>query len=838
MRRIRYITVRTGKLTANDALGALIATSSVTKEIADLLQFTPAKAAAGILLLIFETLKNVQTNRQDCNRLARRCLSLLVDIRDQLVDHAGPVPPRLLKAISKFEETLELIHKFMKQEAEQKWGARLMRKSTIENALTEYNAALDDAARAFQIATLINIHLAVGDASTTKKTDELEISELEIMTSRGEPSGSTTLPPYTSGEDQVGITDVQELCLSPISRSATSASFELLDHPASGDATDIQPRESNSFDLIDLSRPSSGEFMPVQVTSKHTFNPLEDEEGEEPEPIIANHHGFNRYHQSQFRLKPRSRVIKEGWWAGAAEGKIDGQESLMLRYEGDRRKAMKRWVRDVKLLQNVYHPNLPQMVGYSNDETPTPFILLANGNILTILTYPVQTRLPQALLLDALKNAGLAQCARIMLHFYRETLDVALYIKQQLDLSDAKLQDYNASYRIDAEQTVIMGLPPPEIDNVVSWRNYGLAHSIRDIYLKILPNGGSSPRQPVSERELEGISADMQRKVNHLTILARALLPSSANITTAQERLQKVLGSLDDDDGFSEMPLMTLRQIRKAAIAMDAHQQAWFEGSGVPPHQFRVGDLGYLPKGAETDGKNWKDFVVLCNVLDEGLAKLDLSDAREGSKSSWLDGHFQREDLPPYELPGGLYGWAVVVPPEAEYHIQISHTREVARVHDAWDYLLDVGKAMAETHDVKPEELILITRVGTDQRFKVRDLRRVQYWPASHGGGHGPRVPQHQHHHGRAHNPFGIGSAAEQRKLILGQDLSFRVFYLLTSGSKDHEPYFSQTPMPTSRPEDVKPPELDPNIVKCFAFLDSMHGFLNYVQLHAEDFVD
>lgn len=39
----------------------------------------------------------------------------------------------------------------MKHEAEQKWGARLMRKSTIENALSDYNAALDDAARAFQV---------------------------------------------------------------------------------------------------------------------------------------------------------------------------------------------------------------------------------------------------------------------------------------------------------------------------------------------------------------------------------------------------------------------------------------------------------------------------------------------------------------------------------------------------------------------------------------------------------------------------------------------------------------------------------------------------------------
>ena len=125
---------------------------------------------------------------------------------------------------------------------------------------------------------------------------------------------------------------------------------------------------------------------------------------------------FNRYHQSEFRLKPRSRVIKDGWWAGATEGKINGQESLMLRYEGERKNAMKVGARysnqmnsdayegqcrdgsemssycrtsSEKVhplciplaahLQHYSHPNLPQMVGYSNDETPTPFILLANG---------------------------------------------------------------------------------------------------------------------------------------------------------------------------------------------------------------------------------------------------------------------------------------------------------------------------------------------------------------------------------------------------------------------------------------------------------------------------
>lgn len=47
------------------------------------------------------------------------------------------------------------------------------------------------------------------------------------------------------------------------------------------------------------------------------------------------------------------------------------------------------------------------------------------------------------------------------------------------------------------------------------------------------------------------------------------------------------------------------------------------------------------------------------------------------------------------------------MPPEAEYTILVTHTNEVARVHDAWNFLLDAGKSVAERHGVKPEDLIL-----------------------------------------------------------------------------------------------------------------------------------
>ncbi|KAI0744733.1 hypothetical protein C8Q76DRAFT_10245 [Earliella scabrosa] len=776
-------------------------------------------------------------------------------MRDQLVGREDTAPPSLLRAITKFEETLKSIYDFMKHEAEQKWGARLMRKSTIENALADYNAALDDAARAFQIATLINIHLAVGEAPSSSKDGSSQSSQSKAA--RREQLTSLTLPPYTAREGDV-ITDVDDLTMSPLARSATASTFDLLDGPISRRSSGDGPKEDASIDLIDLSTPLIADFETDRVIQRTTLET--SVEIEEEEVGISEHHGvclapfhtvlhllhvhhplqFTRYHQSQFRMKGKSRTIKDGWWAGAVEGEVGGQKSLMLRYEGsDRKKAMKRWLRDVKMLQNVYHPNLPQMVGYSNDETPTPFILLAN----------VQTRLPQALLLDAIKNANLAKCAQLMLQFYRDTLDAALYLQRQLDLSDSKTQDYveNSTYRIDAEQTVIMGLPPPEIDSVVSWRNYGLAHTVRDVYLKILPNRGLPPKEPIDITE--DTPAEMQQKVNHLTILARALLPSADNITTVQDRLHKLLGSLDEDDEMFDRPPMTLRQIRKAAIAANTHQQAWFANDGVTPHKLSVGDLGYISKGSVAGEKNWDEFVVLCNVLDQGLARLETTTVTEGQQGSWQGGFHKWDELASYELPGGTHGWTVVVAPEAEYTMNIVHTHQVTRVHDAWNYLLEQGKDMAAAHGINPEDLILITRAGTDQRFRVRDLRRINYWPASIAGPstgmHGFQPQPHFQHfqHGRpggmgsfGHQPF--GGHGDSRRLIPGQDLAPKVFYLFTSASKDHEPYFSQTPVPMPLPKGGKVPELDPNEVRCFALVDMTYGFLNYVQLHPEDFAN
>jgi hypothetical protein len=51
---LRYVRRR---LTAENALAVAVATTSITNELADMLQFPPARAATGILLLIFKTIQ-------------------------------------------------------------------------------------------------------------------------------------------------------------------------------------------------------------------------------------------------------------------------------------------------------------------------------------------------------------------------------------------------------------------------------------------------------------------------------------------------------------------------------------------------------------------------------------------------------------------------------------------------------------------------------------------------------------------------------------------------------------------------------------------------------------
>ncbi|KAG6859888.1 hypothetical protein C0995_002433 [Termitomyces sp. Mi166 len=281
------------------------------------------------------------------------------------------VPPTLITNLEKFQDTLRSIHEFMKTLTDDTtWVRRFMNKTTIENALIDYMGQLDDASQSFQIAALIDIHYAV---SSRVKVLEQTVSEPQSLSLAYQNPGNST---QSSNE------------IVSFASESFSNSFTLVEHPA---------------DLKEGPVLSDSLFQEFQEESENEI--ISDD--------VLDARGLPRYHQSEVRLKGRASV-KGGWWASTSPAEVEGQLALIKRYEGPAKEALKAgsmaWMADVKLLQSVFHSNLPRMVGLSDRGAPTPFILLSY----------VQTQTPQALLLGTLKKDGLAACANLILHFYQD----------------------------------------------------------------------------------------------------------------------------------------------------------------------------------------------------------------------------------------------------------------------------------------------------------------------------------------------------------------------------------------------------------------------------------
>ncbi|KAH8084920.1 hypothetical protein BXZ70DRAFT_567025 [Cristinia sonorae] len=795
------------KLTASTVLTVAVATTAITRELADMAQFPPAKAAASLLLMIFQTIQSVELNRNECYRLARRCLSLLVDMRDQMEGRWEDAPESLLRNFGKFEETLHEIHAFMTKEANKKWKTRLMRTSTIEEALIDFNSKLDDAARAFQIATLINIQLALSGREQGREALRIDVG------------GSSNSVFATPDGDLIDLTSSPTMISSP---GSLSMSFEDIRTLVDGNETDSMSQRTLSDEFVLVSESVQSEI----ASSISKAVPAA------PELELLDHRGFRRYSQADVHLKGRVRS-KTGWWSNSSRGKVGGQSVIVKMYDGSAGTVMKKWIHDVKILQNVYHPNLPQMVGYSNDEAPTPFILLAN----------VEMKLPQALILDMVENASLASCAVRLLKLYRDTLDATLYVQRQLNLSDDKTQDYveNTSYVIDDEGKVIMGLPSPEIANWVSWRNYGLTYSIRDIYMRILPNGGRADRPYEKDDEQ---SVELQQKISHLGLLARALLPDEGNAAEVSAQLSEMIdGDEDDEDNDFTSHTISLRQIRLSALSMKNHETMWRNGS-IPAFKFSVGDLGYIP-----EGKDFDSFCKLQNVMTDGLASFELAHSVLGWQGCWEGPYRKRQDLQAFPAPFDVWGWAVVVPSGSEQDVQVIHDTRLDHPTDGWKFLLEHGRSIGARHGVRPEELILITRTGTDQQFKIRDFRTIPFMHHRHSphSMHNPSFPGHHPFGGMHNNRGGFAHGFGQSQFgghhhmshthlnpVMAQQMQPIVTYLFTSHNEDHIPYWSDSPVHIPLPKGVERPELK---AKCSASVGWNHGFVNYVQLHKEDFI-
>ncbi|KAH9916191.1 uncharacterized protein B0H18DRAFT_1124333 [Fomitopsis serialis] len=718
---LRYIR---RKVTTDNAVTIAIATTAAATNLAGIAAFPPVAVPAAILLKIFQVIQDIKANQEQCYDLALRCLSFLDLIRDQVLDRNRDVPLSLVDALRKFSQALESIHSFLMSQAESNWRTRLVRKGSVEAALAALNAELDDTFNAFQvIATLINIHYAIGDRLVAGASHQVNAGRQDSNF------------PSMGGEAQTisNVSDTEVICPSP------ALSHYEFDHssPSSRQASD---------ELTLIYEP------PVDAVSSCAsgeFNHLEEELRE------LEDHGFHRYDRSDLTIKGSS-CIKEGWWTGTRHADVEGRALLVKSYDEPRYAASKKWIRDVRILQNVFHPNLPQMVGFSGEECPTPFILLAN----------VQTRLPQALVLDKLQHGTLADCVLLISRFYLDHMDAALYLQQQLHLSDSKIQDYveNASYRIDGPQTLVMGLPPPEVDRWVSARNYDLSHSVRRVYLDLLPSRGMVPEKPYEMSEITTTNLEMQRKISHLTHALNVILPSSRSAPRISE-LQELLQT-DENDAESMAASLHLRKLKGVARELRTNPPVWREKL-VPAYTYSVGDLGYLERKGD-----FASFKLICN---NGVAAHSYT-------FHWTHSHVPETGK-------------VVVEPNANYTVTAVHEEQVNPIGPAGQYVLDYGRYFAKTHGVDPDDLMLITRVGVDLRFRLKG----PFKPFMHNNS-SSAFPQHgfgQHSHmsrgfghagGFAHHPH-VGHHFGQ------PPTPPTIVYISTSIDKASSPTWSQSPV-------------------------------------------
>ncbi|KAH7905878.1 hypothetical protein BJ138DRAFT_1226523, partial [Hygrophoropsis aurantiaca] len=780
----------TRKAVGVDPLQAAIAATAFTKDLMSTLQFPPATVAVSILLVILETIQSIQTNRAGCDRLARRAAKILCDIDEQMRGRWESAPEMLIRNLQKFEGTLRLINDFMRKLADSKWSDRFLRKSSIEDALCEFSTMLDEAAQSFQMATLIDIHYAVSSKQRTRRRSTEQDNCTEIVR-------SPAPPPYNTGDSSL---------------AEPSEGVIEIETPAISDAAAASQSSESSVPHIETI------LLPENALASLNEDKLSDHYLSDSLSSLTldDDHGVRHFGPFGVHLHISSLVSAISSIRNHVARAIPSERGV--RYEGFKAQAYKQWLRDVKILQNVYHPNLPQMLGFSDEKTPTPFILLSN----------VQTQSPQSLVREALRSSSIAACTELMLRFYRDLSDTAMYIQQQLALDESKVQDFfeasASSFRVDSAKTLVVGLPPPRPGNWHSYRNYGLAHSLFNACLNMLPNNGRVSY--AYDKGDEKITDEMQRKINHLVTLARSLLPKGHGPAVLPPKLLNLV----EDNDFA-VPSLTLRQVRDISFDLSSHDHTWYERS-VPSHKFSVGDLGYIPSG-----KSFESFVRVRNVLDDRLAAFDVSTKASGDHWCWENTPIQREPLQGYSLPENVTGWAVAVPPHAQIDVAATHEAYVTSTHEAWRYLLANGQSLAEEASVKPHELILITRAGTHQDFYINDFRPKPFGMQSHGnhiGGRDPRFaanPFHQHqthgfHQSRSfHPPPPFGG--------FGQSLLPSIFYLFTSLDALHEPYWSQSPVCVPRGS-PRPP-----FPHNFTYKIGWNiGFLNYVQLHAEDFTD
>jgi hypothetical protein len=177
-------------------------------------------------------------------------------------------------------------------------------------------------------------------------------------------------------------------------------------------------------------------------------------------------------------------------------------------------------------------------------------------------------------------------------------------------------------------------------------------HRLEDEESEYHPYSGVHP-----DTEVSSVTLALQRKLSHLAVFARGLLPDEEVPPALAPHIEALIS---DDTYDGSRPTLPLANIRTAVLSGGATgsilAHSWHENQGIPAYKFSVGDLGYVAPGKDIG----EGFVKLCNVIDDGMVKFDLVMESYTSKFDFKDMRSGHQEVQGFPMGSNVMGYVAV----------------------------------------------------------------------------------------------------------------------------------------------------------------------------------
>lgn len=101
------------RINSTDVVVAGTAIARMIANISDMAQFIPARAAASAVLIILQTVQEIDNNKVACYKLARRTANILIDLKNRMAGRWDSAPQALLDNIEEYERLADPLPSFV-----------------------------------------------------------------------------------------------------------------------------------------------------------------------------------------------------------------------------------------------------------------------------------------------------------------------------------------------------------------------------------------------------------------------------------------------------------------------------------------------------------------------------------------------------------------------------------------------------------------------------------------------------------------------------------------------------------------------------------------------------